>query len=244
MKIAVSSPSFSLTDFEVIAEKISKHFKAWEIVAEGKHYLWDIKQKLSSYELEILVHAPLSDINIGSLNKAMMKESLKQIAETIKTASQLALKLVTIHPACYSPLGVLAKAKVKELCKQSLKELGKVGREYGVRIALENMPKQDFTMCHTLGESIELINDNVELCFDVGHANTANAIAEFLTYSKEYADIHLHDNLGIKDEHLPLGKGNIDFKKILNLNYNNFYVIECRNLEEAVESKKYLENLF
>lgn len=249
MKLAVSSPNFSLIKFELMLEKISTGFRAWEIVAEGEHYLWDIKQKiislLPSYNLELFVHAPLSDVNIASLNPKMRSLALQQISATIKIASELDLKLVTLHPGYYSPLGVLAKPKVKALCKESIKQLGKLGKEHGIKIALENMPKQYFTLCWTLKELVELANNEVELCFDVGHANTTNEIDNFLNHPSEFADVHLHDNFGSKDEHLPLGKGNIDFRRVLAklAGYKGYFVIESRSLEEALESKKYIEKL-
>lgn len=249
-KIAVSSPNFSLIEFELILKKISEHFNAWEIVAEGKHYLWDIKQEyislMPSYNMEISAHAPLSDINIGSLNPTMRKESLSQIFDTIRIASELNIPLLIIHPGHYSPLGVIAKEEVKSICKESVKKIGKFCKDYGVRVALENMPKQDFTMCHTLEELTAISDGNVELCFDVGHANTAKCIDDFMNYTKGFADVHLHDNFGEKDEHLQIGRGKIEFKKILPAlakNHSGFFVIESRNLEEAVGSKKVLQKL-
>jgi sugar phosphate isomerase/epimerase len=249
MKIAVSSPRFSLVPFKEMLEKISKHFIAWEIIAEGEHHLWNIEDELrqlqASYDLEIFIHAPLSDINIGSLNSSMRKESLRQITETLRIMSKLDLGLLTLHPGNYSPLGLLVRQKVKNLCKEALKEIGKIGRNYNIKIALENMPKQSFTLAHTLSELLELADKNVGLCFDVGHANTTKDLDSFLTYSGKFINIHLHDNSGRKDEHLPLGRGNIDFKRVLAIlipKYENYFVIEANNLEEAIESKNYFEN--
>ncbi|PIV68951.1 MAG: sugar phosphate isomerase/epimerase, partial [Euryarchaeota archaeon CG01_land_8_20_14_3_00_38_12] len=168
MRIGISSPDFSLIDFEEILEKISKHFDRWEVVAEGKHYLWDIKEKFleitSSYNIVFSVHAPLSDINIASLNPRMRDESIQQINETIKISSQLGMNMVTMHPGHLSPLGVLVPEKVKELNKNSVKKISETAEEYGVTIALENMPNQRITTCHSLSELLEISDSNVELC--------------------------------------------------------------------------------
>lgn len=57
------------------------------------------------------------------------------------------------------------------------------------------------------------------LCLDVGHANTvvsktppADWLAPMLP---DLRHVHLHDNHGALDEHLPLGTGTIDFAPIL-----------------------------
>jgi sugar phosphate isomerase/epimerase len=246
MKIGISSPNFSLINFEEILDEISKHFDRWEIVAEGKHYLWDIKEKFleitPSYSIEFSVHAPLSDINIASINQKMMDESIRQINETIKIASELDIHLITMHPGHLSPLGVLVPEKIREINKNSVKQISKTAEEYNVTIALENMPNQRITTCHSLKELLEIAGNNVELCFDIGHANTNNNIHEFLDYGK-FANVHIHDNIGKNDPHLVIGKGNIDFRNVLkklNEKYNKVVVIESRGLKAGVESKNVL----
>lgn len=246
MKIGISSPNFSLIDFEEIIEKISKYFNRWEIVAEGKHYLPDIKEKFlettPSYDLCFSVHAPLSDINIASLNPRIRDESLKQIVETIKIASEIGIHLITMHPGHLSPLGVLVPEKVKEINKNSVRKIAETADEYGVTIALENMPNQRITTGHSLSELLEIVDSNVKICFDVGHANTNNNIDEFLDYGK-FANVHIHDNFGKNDLHLPLGKGNIDLGNVLkklNEKYNGVLIIESRGLKAGVESKNVL----
>jgi len=246
MKIGISSPYFSLIDFEEILGEIPKHFDKWEIVAEGKHYLWDIKEKFleitPSYNVRFSVHAPLSDVNIASLNPEMRKESIKQISETIKIASELDIHLITMHPGHLSPLAVLVPEKIREINKNSVKQISKTAKEYNVTVALENMPNQRITTCHSLSELLEISDSNVEICFDIGHANTNNNIHEFLDYGK-FANVHIHDNIGKNDPHLVIGEGNIDFRNVLkklNEKYNGVVVIESRGLKAGVESKNVL----
>ena len=246
MKIGISSPYFSLIDFEEILGEIPKHFDKWEIVAEGKHYLWDIKEKFleitPSYNVRFSVHAPLSDVNIASLNPEMRKESIKQISETIKIASELDIHLITMHPGHLSPLAVLVPEKIREINKNSVKQISKTAKEYNVTVALENMPNQRITTSHSLKELLEIADSNVEICFDIGHANTNNNIHEFLDYGK-FANVHIHDNIGKNDPHLVIGEGNIDFRNVLkklNEKYNGVVVLESRGLKAGVESKNVL----
>ena len=58
------------------------------------------------------------------------------------------------------------------------------------------------------------INHNrLKICFDIGHKNFLTPNFEVLkNFYKDIEVVHLHDNYGIKDEHLICGKGNIDWK--------------------------------
>ena len=59
------------------------------------------------------------------------------------------------------------------------------------------------------------INHNrLKICYDVGHKNFLTPNFDIMARYSEYISVlHLHDNNGTKDEHLPCGRGNIDWKK-------------------------------
>jgi len=105
--IAVSAPVLSMLDFDEAFGFVSKEFNAWEIVGEGRHFLPELVYRFldasSSYDLSFSVHAPLSDINIGSLNERVRETSLKEVVGSIKAARRMGIGLVTIHPGFHSP---------------------------------------------------------------------------------------------------------------------------------------------
>jgi len=73
-----------------------------------------------------------------------------------------------------------------------------------------------------------------------------NAIEDFLVHKERFANVHVHDNMGERDQHLPVGDGNIDFKQVLKQlsGYDGRYVIEARSLNEAVVSRDRLQHIF
>ena len=91
--IAISSPSLSLLPLREAFAAVQTGFRAWEIVAEGRHYLPDIAKELEEYlssnDLDCSVHAPLSDVNIGSMNPRLREVALKEIMITIEQAGAL-----------------------------------------------------------------------------------------------------------------------------------------------------------
>ena len=89
--------------------------------------------------------------------------------------------------------------------------------------------------------------EGIGLTFDFGHANTVGKVPEFLA-KVGYADhIHIHDNHGVLDEHLPLGAGTIDWKtvgKTIAARYSGVVVIEGRSVEEAKKSRAVFSECF
>ncbi|MEM1826897.1 MAG: TIM barrel protein, partial [Desulfurococcaceae archaeon] len=68
-----------------------------------------------------------------------------------------------------------------------------------------------------------------KICFDVGHAHVNGYnLLEFYKYIRNYLGVvHLHDNDGTKDQHLPPYSGSVDWASLLKyFNKNNLYVLE------------------
>jgi len=85
--------------------------------------------------------------------------------------------------------------------------------------------------------------DGIGFTFDVGHANTVNAIDSFLRMPVDH--VHVHDSNGQTDEHLVLGAGSINWNRVMRRlrHYSGVFVLESRTLEEGVRSLKYLQRI-
>ncbi|OPY33375.1 MAG: endonuclease IV [Methanomassiliicoccales archaeon PtaU1.Bin124] len=249
--IALSSPALSLMPLAEAIELVARDFKAWEIVGEGKHFLPDIEKELAgslpSYELEMSVHSPLSDINIGSLNPRLRQAALSDVLRTVECAGRLGLNPITVHPGFLTPLAYLDREGAKSATKDSLRLIEKAGKEHGVTVALENMPDMPISMITTPKALKELLDGTeLSICFDIGHAHTTHNVDAYLEMHDRFANIHIHDNDGRWDQHLPIGMGSIDFPPILRrlASYKGRYVIEARELKEAPGSQQRLKRLF
>ena len=137
--------------------------------------------------------------------------------------------------------------KAIEKAKRSLSAIDRISSEYGVRIAVENMPAFPFMLGRTAEELKELIGTtNLGFCLDIGHANTTDEIDNLIKEVKDrLITVHIHDTHGEHDEHLTLGEGSIDFKKVINdlKGYAGNYIIESKSFPSAVESQDYLRPL-
>ncbi len=244
--IFASNPKFSLLPFKDALREVEKEFEGWEILAE-KYHSWEygeeIKEVLSNSDIKVQVHAPLNDINIASINPNIRKTSVREVKKSMEMAYMIGAQIVTVHPGLYSPLSIYWDGAT-DLSKKSLRALNEYAQELGITLALENLPEMWLTICSTFEETKDFLEElDIEFCLDIGHAYTVDELDKFLNLSP--VNVHLHDNLGEDDVHLKLGDGEINFEQALNSlkDYEGNLVIEGRDIEELIESKKYLKKL-
>ncbi|MDD4245429.1 MAG: sugar phosphate isomerase/epimerase [Candidatus Methanomethylophilaceae archaeon] len=230
---------------------MSKEFELWEIFSEAEHYVQNISGMLAviapSYDLKYSVHAPICDNNIASLNERMREASVLDLISLVESALSLNVSTITVHPGVYSLVVPDMEEKSVAAAKKSLRTLDRIMAEYGIKVAVENMPNLDFMLGRTPQELAELVEGTeLGVCFDIGHANTVGDIDGFIDLlGSRFVNVHVHDNCGRNDEHLVLGEGNVDFKSALKKlsSYRGNHVIESRDFPSAVESRDILRQM-
>ncbi|MFO7730960.1 MAG: sugar phosphate isomerase/epimerase family protein [Spirochaetia bacterium] len=123
--------------------------------------------------------------------------------------------------------------------RRSLYDLESTAREAGVRVALENLPTPGH-MEAMLGLCAEYPSEFVGICYDSGHGNMAGNGLDLLDQlvdmggqgnGSRLAALHLHDNLGNQDDHLPPLWGNIDWQRCMGIldavGYRKPLCLEC-----------------
>lgn len=251
--IGVSSTEFSAYNAEEVLKEVAKEFKHWEIFAEGEHNLQNCVSMLGeimpSYnKMTFSIHAPICDVNLASLNERMRESSTIEMMCVMEHAANLDIDMVTMHPGMYSLAVPYQEEKTIAALKKSLRTLDNVKREYGVKIAIENMPSFPMMLGKTADELMDIFNGTeLGFCFDIGHANTTKQINEIIEkLGNRIINLHIHDNVGENDDHMTIGEGNIDFKDVISKlkNYKGNYIIESKSFQSAVESRDKLDALF
>jgi sugar phosphate isomerase/epimerase len=87
------------------------------------------------------------------------------------------------------------------------------------------MPKSDWLFYSRPGLNLR----GLGTVLDVGHAFTCGSLDEFLA-GHNISHVHLHDNAGCSDDHLPLGQGSIKFEPILEM-------IRTKGISAVLENK-------
>jgi sugar phosphate isomerase/epimerase len=195
------------------------------------------------------MHLPFSDMNLAGLNDGIRNEALRQMYRCLELGNEI-VELAVVHPGYLSPYGSQVPERAWRTHIESIRHVCDTAEKYGITIAVENMPEMPYIFGKYPDEMLrtleEVDRDNLGMTLDVGHANTAGVVDEFLEKCKEHIlHMHIHDNHGISDEHLPLGRGTVQWKKVMESlkGYNGRLVTEMATLQEGEECIAYIQSL-
>jgi len=249
--IGIGSPAFCQTPFVRMIEEISESFELWEVLTEGEDRFElagdGIRHGMASLGMHFQIHAPLSDVNIGSVYEPMRKAALGEVEQNIVMCRKLNIPLLTVHPGFVQGVAFLNRAQTVERTKESLKEIARLSREHSVKVVVENLPANINGTCTQAAELMEVVEGTgLGICFDMGHANTAGQLDEFLKLVDRFGNVHLHNNEGQWDQHNKVDEGSADLRKVMSVlkkSYEGNIIIEATDLASGAESKRVVEKL-
>lgn len=239
---------------ESMWEMAKVNVKFIEVVDEGFHTL--DKRRVSelinlgeSFDLKYSIHAPFADINIASPSKPLLKAMIKRLQKSLANANALGAYMWIFHPGLKTGISMFYPGDDWIQNRETTKKLYKTAVDYGVKIAIENVPEPyPFLMksVEHFQKFYEEFDEDVGLALDIGHANLNGQIEIFLeNFSHRITHIHAHDNDGREDQHLEIGHGTVNWKKVAELlkkiSYSKTIVVE--SVEHVAESLQKLEAL-
>jgi sugar phosphate isomerase/epimerase len=199
---------------ELTLDPPEAHFSRIRSQAEG------IRQTLGARGMGLVCHMP-TFVHIADLTESIRKASLGEVLSSLEVAAELEAEKIVLHPAFPSGLAVFVRELSRQYAGESLDVIVVRSRQLGLRLCLENM----FPRCLTYFEPIHFktvfdIYPDIQLTLDMGHANIddpgGRRVLDFIRrFGDRIGHLHASDNLGKRDDHLSIGRGNIDFRKIL-----------------------------
>ncbi len=225
-----------------------------EVLDDGKHELDKkrvamLKEAAKSYGLEYSLHAPFADINIASPSKVMLNTAIKRLKQSIAYANALDAKLWVFHPGTQTGIGQFYPGADWKQNNQSIQELYETAEEYGVNIALENLPAKYWFLMNKPEEFTRFYRETnlpIGIVMDLGHANLEAQIEPFFNMlADKIIHVHASDNNGIEDQHLGIGQGKIDWnwfaQTIKKLGYDKTVILESTtNITESLQKLRQL----
>jgi sugar phosphate isomerase/epimerase len=220
-----------------------------EILDDGTHELdkkrvGTLKEAAKLYSLEYSVHGPFADINIASPSKAMLDASMKRLKQSMAYANALDAKLWVFHPGAKTGIGQFYPNGDWKQNIKSIQELSKTAEEYGLNIALENLPAKYYFFMSKAEDFTRFYRETnlpVGIVMDLGHANLEGQIEPFFNMlADKITHIHASDNDGVEDQHLGVGQGKIDYawfaETINKMSYDKSIIIESiTNITQSIQ---------
>jgi len=224
---------------ELLAQIHGAGFGGVEIFATRSHFDYatraevrDVAQALADNHLRLTsLHAPTSrdlsvnreggsPLSVTEVERVRRIEAMDELRRVIDVAEDLAYSRLILHMG-----GSREKAdpRKRDAAFSSLEHLVLHAKHTGVTICIENTTSEmgDPTYLRSFVDETRLTG--LRFNFDVGHAHLADGPEEeriakgFEPLKDLIASLHIHDNHGEKDEHLPPYQGSVDWPATLKL---------------------------
>ncbi len=160
----------------------------------------------------VTCHAPFLDLSAGSLDPALRRLTRMRFEQTLRAVAWF--QPVTV--VCHTGWDHRRNPELRDLWLE--KSLGLWAwfagalRSVGARLMMENVYEEspeELLQC-----SAPLRDLGAMVCLDTGHLSAfgESSLDRWLdVLMQDIGQLHLHDNLGERDEHLAPGRGRVDF---------------------------------
>ncbi|MBM3300190.1 MAG: sugar phosphate isomerase/epimerase [Deltaproteobacteria bacterium] len=205
----------------------------------------ELLSRLESLGMGLVCHLP-SFLFLADLTESIRKASVDETTRSLEVAAELQPLKVVLHPGYITGLGTFVVDQAKDYSLESLRIIAAKAQELGLCLCIENM----FPRARSLAEPAELQEvfdqfPSLRFTLDIGHGNIGSqGASRNLALIKAFADrishVHASDNFGKEDNHLPLGAGTVDFRRIIKA-LNDVGYDQTITLEVFSRDKEYLK---
>ena len=156
------------------------------------------------------LHGAFIDVNPASGDTEIRDISRRRCVESCILAAELGARNVVFHSSCAS---FLRGAYLDNWAGQCASFYEELAERFGLDLWIENSQDVDAVPLRELMRRIS--RPGVGVCLDLGHVNYSHMpVEEWFEYlGDRIGYLHLSDNNGRFDDHLPLGKGSVDWQK-------------------------------
>jgi sugar phosphate isomerase/epimerase len=191
------------------------YFHHWALQNLDKSKCIETAKILTEAGLKITFHAPFMDLRMGALDDKIRQTSVDRIKQVFDLAPYFHPIKIICHASFDERYYVFVDDLWLENSVKTWKELIALAENNKTIIALENVYEKNPHILRRLFETLS--SGSICFCFDTGHFNVFSyePLSVWLKEMGKYlGHLHLHDNLGHKDEHLPVGCGTFPFAEL------------------------------
>jgi len=216
-------------DFAEIVLSLSSSRRLW----------WESGIKNDFEDFFFVAHGPITDPTDDV--RSLWDHYFPALKSTVDTAHRIGINLLTIHMDISRSVPTFLRSEKL----RAIAELVQYAQASGVTVALENVAESAVEIMEVLRAA-----PGLGITLDIGHGqiraekNRSLEIIENLGQS--IVHVHIHDNDGIDDLHLPPGKGIINLRniitKLLRQGYDATFTLEVE-LQDLVFSRQHFQEV-
>lgn len=204
------------------------------------------KALLDTYRLDVVGHTAWY-LPIGSSVKSLRTAAVDEAVRYFKVFAQLNVRYVTIHGNW--PSGMFSEKEGVDFQVDSLRDLVRLAKKYKISVMYEPINTEKDNV-KNVSEILKRV-PGLWLHVDIGHANLHGREPEefILRFRDKIKHVHMHDNDGHSDLHIPMGCGRIDWSRLIRIlkrHYDGTITLEIfsQDKDYVLLSKRKLERLW
>ena len=188
------------------------------------------------------LHGVFVDINPASNEPDIARVSERLCEGSCRMAASIGAQGVIFHSQAFP---YLRGDYIEKWAEKSADYYRKLADKYGVKIYIENSSDLDPEPLLLLMK--KCADPRVRVCLDVGHANYSRVpLQTWILELNDYIEyIHLSDNFGAFDDHMPLGVGTVPWDLVSRflraIKHDLIVTLETGTVEQTRKSLKFLK---
>lgn len=164
----------------------------------------------------LVCHLP-TFVHTADLTESIRRASCAEVLDSLGLAAELGARKVVLHPSTVIGMARHVPAIAHRYAQEMLAAVMARAEQLGIMVCLENLFNRltPFSAPDYLAECLERF-PLLALTLDVGHAHlqtggNTHLIDLIARFGARIRHLHVSDNFGRHDDHLPVGAGSVDF---------------------------------
>lgn len=206
------------------AKRLSQIVPSVELMLDGDAWddadgAWErLAGKLAEPAWEFTVHPPAWDHNVAAGLHSLRHTAQELNKKALELAVRVGAKQMVFHTGYCDRNSRFSRELAQRRSMEALQELIELAKPHGITLGVENVSTPQNSL-YTQEEYVHIldgVDDTAQYLLDLGHAHMNGWDIPWVleNIGPRLCGLHIHDNNGRGDQHLPIFQGSIPWGKV------------------------------